>query len=349
MDKDFIERAHLHLAKIKNSLLSSDLKGEEITNSFSAARVPLNQIKEDPEFQNARQKVDPGKYEILKASIHQDGLKTPIVVRAGDGETDTQTVFRVRAGFRRLRAVRELGWDRIPAIIIPCDTPDIEDYWINLSENCQRESITPFEIACQARLLVTKHGATVQDIARRTSLSAPSIADYIRFLQYLPDEIITAWKEGNPLLDRRYLSRLASMAPWAASADWRRRLNKLPLETSLTNLSTRKVRRIKIASFELMQDIHHYLAVERTITHEARDLALRCLEICMGARPVIPGIWPPRQTKRIMSPRYWPEGLDLPDQGDDIHLPSENGKPAFAMTDDEPEPQLSTTRKGRKR
>jgi hypothetical protein len=220
-------------------------------------------------------------------------------------------------------------------MIIPCDTPDISDYWINLSENCHKESVSPYEIACQARYITSKHGSSIAEIAKRTSLSPGTIADYIRYLQYLPDDILTAWKESHPLLTRMALNRLSSMAPWSASATWRKMLNKMPLDPSLAAFSKRPLRKIRTAPFELMQSLHHALGVEKSITPEARKLALRCLEICMGSKPVIPGIWPSPRKLYIVGPKFEPEELDLPEAGDGVSPPTEKGTPALVMTDDD--------------
>lgn len=350
MDKEFIDRAHLHLTKLKNSILNKDVSGEQITNSFLSARVPLSQIREDDEFKNVRQNVDPEKYEILKSGIEKDGLKSPITVRAGDDSLDKETVFWARAGFRRLRAVRDLGWETIPAIVIPFDTPDIEDYWINLSENCHREAVTPYEIACQARHIIAKYGSSINEVSRRTALSPGIIADYVKYLQYLPDDVLAAWRGGHPGLTRQKLNTLSFLTPWEASARWRKDQNKLPLDPSLAGFSTRRVRKIRIASFELMQNLHHHLGIERSITHEARKLAQRCLEICMGSRPVIEGIWPPKRISHIVNPKYWPEGLDLPEPANEVRLATEGGKPVFEMTDDDSDSySLDLRGKGKKK
>jgi len=65
-------------------------------------------------------------------------LLQPIVVRKIDNK------FERIIGFRRIEAVKELGWKEIPAIVLK-DISDEEAMLIMLSENIQRENLNVFD------------------------------------------------------------------------------------------------------------------------------------------------------------------------------------------------------------
>jgi ParB/RepB/Spo0J family partition protein len=331
--------------KIKNTVLRTSGEGESLTDQLQAMRVPVSQIKEESDFVNVRQEIDREQIEKLKADIHDNGLKVPIVLRAADDNLDHETTFYVRAGFRRLSAVRELGWEKIPAVIIPATAPDLDDYWINLSENCQRESITPYEIACQTRFLVHKHGVSYEEISQRTNVPEHRLRQWVKFVQHIPDEILLAWKAQHPFLTDRKLSEYLSMAPWAATQKWASDQGKMPKDPFMILGRMRRVRKVKIATFEEMQLLYASLSVARNISKETREIAMKCIEVCMGADRKIDGIWP-RTGPRIAGRKYMPKNLDLPDpESSDPQEPTEEGIASFRMIDDDEEPVQSRSRK----
>lgn len=90
--------------------------------------IPIANI-EIPE----RYRDDYGDIESLKLSIQEHGLIQPIAVRI------TETGFRLLAGGRRLRAVTELGSNRIPARIYDRDLLELDEKAIELAENIDRK------------------------------------------------------------------------------------------------------------------------------------------------------------------------------------------------------------------
>ena len=77
----------------------------------------------------------------LKASIQARGVIVPIIVV----ENGSGNKYRLAAGERRLRACRELGIARIPAIV--CRTDERGRQEMQLIENLQRAEFSPFEVA----------------------------------------------------------------------------------------------------------------------------------------------------------------------------------------------------------
>jgi hypothetical protein len=76
--------------------------------------------------------------ERLKASIERYGLlNPPYLVK--------DSPFTVVAGYRRLLAVSELGWDDIPCMILPADIPPREALLFNLYDNVTARQFNPIE------------------------------------------------------------------------------------------------------------------------------------------------------------------------------------------------------------
>ena len=87
--------------------------------------------------QQPRRYFDPAKMLELKESISHHGILEPIIIRA------VNTGYELVAGERRFRAVKELGIEKIPAIIH--QLTDEQAYEIALVENLQREDLNPVE------------------------------------------------------------------------------------------------------------------------------------------------------------------------------------------------------------
>lgn len=105
-----------------------------------------------------------GMLEELMASIQRRGLLEPIVVRPnGKG-------FEVVAGSRRLEACR-----RLRVRVIPCHVVDLCDsgaYEVSLTENIQRQTLSPLEEAEAFKKYVRDYGyGGVSELARRIGKS----------------------------------------------------------------------------------------------------------------------------------------------------------------------------------
>lgn len=87
--------------------------------------------------QQPRRYFDLAKMLELKESISHHGILEPIIIRA------VNTGYELVAGERRFRAVKELGLEKIPAIIH--QLTDEQAYEIALVENLQREDLNPVE------------------------------------------------------------------------------------------------------------------------------------------------------------------------------------------------------------
>ncbi len=113
----------------------------------------------------------------LRESIKAAGLLQPVTVRklaSGMG-------YELIAGERRLRAVKSLGWARIPAIVRDYD--DQTTLALALVENLQREDLNPIEEAEGYARLSGEFGLTQIELAELVGKDRSTIANLLRVLQ----------------------------------------------------------------------------------------------------------------------------------------------------------------------
>ena len=141
-------------------------------------RVPVDTIDANP--LQPRKRFDGEKLQQLAASIKEDGVLQPVVVRRkGSG-------YELIMGERRLQAARLAGLPTVPAIVK--DTRDADSLRLALVENLQREDLNAIEVARAYRQLVAEYGLSQQDVARLVGRDRSSVANTIRLLQ-LPAEV----------------------------------------------------------------------------------------------------------------------------------------------------------------
>ncbi len=117
---------------------------------------------------------DDDRIDELMQTIRTHGIIQPIVVRVKNN------TFELIAGERRLRAVKKLGLDTIPAIVR--DFNDSQAASIALIENLQREGLTAIEEAAAYQQLIEMHDLTQESLAQRLGKSQSTIANKIRLL-----------------------------------------------------------------------------------------------------------------------------------------------------------------------
>lgn len=136
-------------------------------------------LVKDNSFQ-PRKDYNDEKLDELKTSIKENGVLQPILVRKKDG------VFEVIAGERRLRAVRDLGIEKIPVIVK--DVTDQQALVISLIENIQREELNPIEEAGAYKKLIEEFNYTQDAVARSVGKDRSTVSNLLRLLK-LPMEI----------------------------------------------------------------------------------------------------------------------------------------------------------------
>jgi ParB family chromosome partitioning protein len=116
----------------------------------------------------------------LAESVRASGILQPILARrVGDR-------LEIVAGERRWRAARIAGLTRVPVLVRTISDQDSAVF--GLVENLQREDLNAIEKAEGFRLLMTKLGATQEEVARRVGLERSSVANFLRLLD-LPKDV----------------------------------------------------------------------------------------------------------------------------------------------------------------
>ena len=137
----------------------------------------------DPKSDQPRKYFDKDALEELAASIVENGLLQPILVREyGEGR------YQIIAGERRFRASKLAGLTEIPAIILDRDNRAVAQ--IALIENIQREDLNPIEEAMAYKSLKEEYGMTQEELSDKIGKSRSAVANTLRLLD-LPEAILT--------------------------------------------------------------------------------------------------------------------------------------------------------------
>ena len=137
------------------------------------------------------ERIRPGKYqprihmdetqlEELAASIKNQGLIQPIVVRSVNGGD-----YELIAGERRWRAAQRAGLERVPAVIKEASEQTAAA--LSLIENIQREDLSALEEANALQQLATKFNLKHQEVADIIGRSRSSVTNLMRLLGLAPD------------------------------------------------------------------------------------------------------------------------------------------------------------------
>ncbi len=142
--------------------------------------IEINLDRIHPGLYQPREDFNEEKLKELVASIKESGLIQPVIVRPVNGD------YELIAGERRLRAVKELGLERVPAVIK--NAGDEEALELSIVENIQRENLNPVEEAKAYVRLSQEFGLTQEDVARKVARSRTAVANTVRLLK-LPEDI----------------------------------------------------------------------------------------------------------------------------------------------------------------
>jgi ParB family transcriptional regulator, chromosome partitioning protein len=141
------------------------------------AEIPIEAITPNPK--QPRTHFDEEALAELVVSIREVGLLQPVVVRELGDER-----YELIMGERRLRASRELGLERIPAIVR--ETPDDALLRDALLENLHRQQLNPLEEAAAYDQLLQEFGTTHEELASRIGRSRSHVSNTIRLLNLPP-------------------------------------------------------------------------------------------------------------------------------------------------------------------
>lgn len=149
-------------------------------------QIKLDDVSANPD--QPRRRFDEGKLKELAASIKEQGVLQPILVRpVGLGK------YEIVAGERRYRASKLAGQTTIPAIVK--ELGDEVTLAVALIENIQRQELNPLEEAASYRELIDNYGYTQAKLAEKLGKSRVYVANTLRLLA-LPDEIQSLIAKG---------------------------------------------------------------------------------------------------------------------------------------------------------
>lgn len=110
----------------------------------------------------------------LAASIKENGLLQPITVR------ETYTGYELIAGERRFRACKQLGLEKIDAVVIKAT--EVQSATLAMIENIQREDLSAIEEANGYQQMLRLTGLKQAQLAEKVGKTQSSIANKLRLL-----------------------------------------------------------------------------------------------------------------------------------------------------------------------
>jgi ParB family chromosome partitioning protein len=150
--------------------------------------VPLTLLHPNPN--QPRTHFDPAALAELSASIKQNGVLQPILVRPRPAPLPG---YEIVAGERRYRAARDAGLTKVPVVVRMLS--DEETLAVALIENLIRQDIGPLETARAYSRLMSEFGWTQEEMGKRVGKSRVSVANHLRLLK-LPQEIQESVERG---------------------------------------------------------------------------------------------------------------------------------------------------------
>ncbi len=209
------------------------LLGQNNAKQRSVKEVDLLKIK--PGRFQPRSNFDKEKLEELTASIKNQGVLSPILVRElGLNE------FEVIAGERRLRAAKMAGLKTIPCLI---DQKEDQDALVSaLIENLQREDLNPVEEARGLDRLKREFGLTQDEVASSTGKARSTVANSLRILS-LPASVLELLALGK--IEKGHAKLLASISPEEAEKLAQKIVSQKISVKDLSNISTPNKSKLK--------------------------------------------------------------------------------------------------------
>lgn len=171
------------------ALLGDSPAAPEAADPARAPRLVPIEFLHPGRFQ-PRRRFDDAALDALAASIRQQGVLQPLVVRP---MPDRLQHFEIIAGERRWRAAQLVKLHEVPVVIRPLGDRDALE--IALIENVQREDLTALEEAEGYRRLMEEFGHTQEALATAVGKSRSHVANLLRLLN-LPPAVQEMMQDG---------------------------------------------------------------------------------------------------------------------------------------------------------
>jgi ParB family chromosome partitioning protein len=175
--------------------------GRGLSALFESERAPFQETPVQRAFKTVpvelltpgplqpRHRFEEEELEALAASIRENGIVQPILVRpkaTGEG-------YEIVAGERRWRAAQRAKLHEVPIIVRALD--DRQALELSLVENIQRQDLNAIEEANGYRRLIEEFGHSAEDLARHLGRSRSHVVNMLRLLT-LPAAVKEMVEEG---------------------------------------------------------------------------------------------------------------------------------------------------------
>lgn len=171
-----------------NPLLSGPSLASRATAGNPYRELSLSEIDLDPE--QPRRVFREESIEELAQSIQEFGVLSPLLVQLTEGGT-----YKLVAGERRYRAAKKAGLKVVPALVVARDSDD-STLARQLTENLQREDLSPMERALAIGQLKESFTWSIREIAKRLGISKAMVQRSLEILS-LPDDLQAALIAGS--------------------------------------------------------------------------------------------------------------------------------------------------------
>ena len=159
-----------------DALFANEPTQSLLADGSGVRMLQIDQIVPSP--LQPRRRFDEAALATLGESIRKHGILEPIIVRPRDGR------FEIVAGERRFQAAVQVGLEQLPVTVRELD--DRTTMEIALSENLEREDLSPIEVAISFSDYLAKFGTTQEELAQRLGKDRSTVANLIRLLD-LPE------------------------------------------------------------------------------------------------------------------------------------------------------------------
>ena len=239
--------------------------------------VPLTQI--ELPANNTRKEINAAKFKGLVASIKQDGVLQPILLRPLSG-SNGHTRYQIIAGERRFRAAQEAGLTEIPANIRAFD--EAQTLSANLTENLQREEIHPLDEAAGFLRMKTDLNLDLRAIAQRVAKDVRYVARRMALNDLIEEACTDLRKERITLAHALEICRLTpEIQPHALAACYETQygLNRQTQKQEHQPDKTKPVRHVRYLQDWIARNVHLNLEQAPFPTDEPklREDGLTCL------------------------------------------------------------------------
>ena len=162
---------------------SSPVAGQPVLKTDTLLDVPVEMCQRG-KYQ-PRRDIDPTSLEELAASIRNQGVMQPIILRAIASESAAEASYEIIAGERRWRAAQLAGLSVVPAVVK--DVPDEAAMAMALVENLQREDLNVMEEAYALSRLNQEFDLTHQQVADIVGKSRAAVSNMLRLMSLHKD------------------------------------------------------------------------------------------------------------------------------------------------------------------